>query len=148
MGEVPYQLKGNLKRLLKDFKEGNIPADTVGKFLAPVARLVHFCGADPGQVLRACIDRWRRQRVDTSFSDRVSQDEGEVWRVVNYLCRALEDGNGYQPRPEESSGIFREVVACWRRRGFDPVAYLLEDEAELPVTSTLDLGGVDFNFSY
>jgi hypothetical protein len=71
-----------------------------------------------------------------------------LWRVLNYLCRALEDGNGYQPRPEESSGIFREVVACWRRRGFDPVAYLLEDEAELPVTSTLDLGGVDFNFSY
>src|SRR5205823_3153670 len=78
MGQLPYKLKGNLKRLLKDFKAGAVPPDTVGTFVAVVARLVHFCGGDPGEVLRACLGRWRERGVDTAFSDRVSCAEGEL----------------------------------------------------------------------
>jgi hypothetical protein len=44
MGALPYKLKGNLKRLLWDFKLGTIPPDTIGKYIAIVARLLHFWG--------------------------------------------------------------------------------------------------------
>jgi hypothetical protein len=148
MGQLPYQLKGNFKRLLKDFKHGRIPPDTVGKFVAPIARLVHLWGGDPEEVIRACIERWREHGVDTSFSDRVSWDEDELWRVFGYLRDAIKQGNGYQAQPDVSTDILQKVVACWRQRGFDPVAYLLADDAELPVTSKIDVTDVPFEFKY
>jgi hypothetical protein len=78
----------------------------------------------------------------------VSCDEAELWRVFAYLRDAVEGGNAYQPAPEESEAVLKQVVACWRRKGFDPVAYLLADDAELPVTSKLDISDVDFSFNY
>jgi hypothetical protein len=146
MGSLPYKLKGNLKRLLRDFKLGNIPPDTIGTYIAIVARLLHFWGGDAEEVIQACIDRWHAKGVDTAFSDRVSFNEEELWRVFGYLQKAIENGNGYQAESEKSTEIFRQVVACWRQKGFDPVAYLLEDEAELPF-SGLDISDVDFKFT-
>jgi len=147
MGTLPYKLKGNLKRLLRDFKLGNILPDTIGKYIAVVARLLHFWGADAEQVIQACIDRWRALGIDTSFSDRVSGDENELWRVFAYLKEAIEQDNGYQAEPEQSTAIFQEVVACWRRKDFDPAVYLLNDDAELPATG-LDVADVEFRFDY
>jgi hypothetical protein len=67
--------------------------------------------------------------------------------VFAYVKEAIEQGNGYQAEPEQSTAIFQKVVACWRHKGFDPAVYLLSDAAALPATG-LEIADVDFSFDY
>jgi hypothetical protein len=55
---------------------------------------------------------------DPSFSDRLTGDIGELLRTDAYTARHIGDGNGYQPRPDESTEIFAGVKARCRHLGF------------------------------
>jgi hypothetical protein len=122
MGVVP-KFKGRFLRTMVDFFTGKIRPDddTIGKYLAPWARaiaIVEECD-DPDELkekLQRCIDLI----PDTSFSDRLSDSPAELERVMDYTLDAVIKNNGYQARPDESTGIFLKIKKKCDRIGFVP----------------------------
>ncbi|MBV9123674.1 MAG: hypothetical protein JO112_09985, partial [Planctomycetes bacterium] len=69
---------------------------------------------------------------DPGFSDRLSDDPGELERVLDYTIKAVIKGNGYQPRPEESTAIFLKLKKFCDRIGFVPSYPATWDELDKP----------------
>jgi hypothetical protein len=122
MGVVP-KFRGRFLRTMVDFFLGKIEpeADTIGKYLTPWARAIAFVEDcwdydDLKERLQRCIDII----PDPTFSDRLSDNSGELERVLDYTITAVIKGNGYQPRPEESTAIFLNLKKFCDRIGFVP----------------------------
>jgi hypothetical protein len=111
-------LKGRCARVLIDFWSGvEIPPDTIGTLLIVTLRVLKAEGlAEPDAL------QWVEERLlaldDTSFSDRLSGDFGELMRVTRAAARAVWADNGYQTDPQSSSSVLAKVVAIWGKRGF------------------------------
>jgi len=122
MGAVP-KFRGRFLRTMVDFFRGKSQPeeDTIDKYLTPWARaiaIVEDCWDldDLKEKLQGCIDLI----PDTSFSDRLSDNPGELERVLDYKLKAIINNNGYQPRPEESTRIFLNLKKFCDRIGFVP----------------------------
>ena len=122
MGTSP-KFRGRFLRTMVDFFTGKFQPDddTIGKYLTPWARaiaIVEEC-QDADELkdkLQRCIDLI----PDTSFSDRLSDDPGELERVMEYTLEAIIKNNGYQARPDESTRIFLNLKKLCDRIGFVP----------------------------
>ena len=122
MGVVP-KFKGRFLQTMVEFFTGKIQpeADTIGKYLTPWARaiaIVEDCHDvdELKEKLQRCID----VIPDTSFSDRLSDDPGELERVMEFTLEAIIKNNGYQPRPDESTRVFLNLKMLCDRIGFVP----------------------------
>jgi hypothetical protein len=117
MGSVgPF--RGCYYRKLIDFwSECRAPApDTIGIWLCGTLRALKA----EGRGLKEALG-WVEERLlslsDTSFSDRLTGDSGEPMRVTRLSAAAIWDGNGYQPRVEESDRKLAAAVAFLQRQG-------------------------------
>jgi hypothetical protein len=122
MGTSP-KFGGRFLRTMVDFFTGKVQpeADTIGKYLTPWARaiaIVEECDDfdELKEKLQCCIDLI----PDTSFSDRLSDNPGELERVIEYTLKAILKDNGYQARPDESTAIFLNLKKLCNRIGFVP----------------------------
>lgn len=128
------KFRGRFLRTTVDFFTGKFRPDddTIGKYLTPWARAIavvedcHDADELRDKLLR-CIDLI----PDTSFSDRLSDDPGELERVMDCTIAAILKGNGYQARPDESTTILRNLKKSCDRIGFvpsDPDTWAVLDE--------------------
>jgi len=122
MGTSP-KFRGRFLRTMVDFFTGKFQPDddTIGKYLTPWARaiaVVEDCQDvdELKEKLQRCIDLI----PDTGFSDRLSDDPGELERVMEYTLVAAVKNNGYQRRPDESTRIFLNLKKLCDRIGFVP----------------------------
>ena len=112
-------LKGRCAETLVDFWSGKEapPPDTLNIYLGVTLRIFKFEGMSE----QDAVD-WIEERLellpDTSFSDRLTDDFGEVMRVVQAIAKKVWLCNGYQPDPETSNAKLDATVTRWRDRGF------------------------------
>lgn len=85
---------------------------------------------------------------DKSFSDRLSSNISELLRTDAYTVNKIEDGNLYQPSPQESADIFARVKARCREIGFvfaDPSTWDIFNNRK---AFRFDLSDVDFSLTF
>jgi hypothetical protein len=149
MGKVE-PLRGHHLKFLTGVVLGteNLPDDTIGCWAAPALRhLMLVDGLDADEAL-AKLEEFYGMIPDPSFSDRLSKGAvGELLRTDAYTARHIEDGNGYQPRPDDSTDIFAGVRARCRQLGF-----VFADPATWEVLGgkgfSFDISDVDFSLSF
>ena len=97
-----------------------MPQDTIGSWAAPSLRqLMLVDGLDADEALNK-IEQFYEMIPDKGFSDRLSSGSiTELLRSDAYTANNIEEGNGGQPRPEESTEIFAGVKTYCERIGFD-----------------------------
>ena len=112
-------LKGRCAETLVDFWSGKEvpPADTLNIYLGVTLRIFKFEGMTEEDAVGWIEDRLNLL-PDTSFSDRLTDDFGEVMRVVQATAKKIWCCNGYQHDPEGSNAKLDATVARWRERGF------------------------------
>ncbi len=112
-------LKGRCAESLVEFWSGKgiPPADTLNIYLVVTLRIFKAEGLSE----QDAVD-WIENRLellpDTTFSDRLTDDFGEVMRVARATAQQIWACNGYQPDPETSNAKLRATVDAWRDRGF------------------------------
>ena len=122
MGRSP-KFRGRFLRTMVDFFTGKFQPDddTIGKYLTPWARTIAIVeGCDDFDELKERLQRCVALIPDTSFSDRLSDDPGELERVFDFTLKAVLKNNGYQARPDESTRIFLNLKKSCDRIGFVP----------------------------
>src|SRR5262249_33266524 len=119
MGKIE-PLKGRHLKFLTGVVLGTekMPDDTIGCWGAPALRhLMLVDGLDADAAL-AKIEEFYGRIPDTAFSGRPTCNLGELLRTDVYTASHIQDGNLYQPRPEESTDIFAQVKARCERLSF------------------------------
>jgi hypothetical protein len=148
MGQVG-PLRGRHLRFLTGVVLGTetMPDDTIGCWAAPALRhlmLVDGLGADEAL---AKVEEFYQMIPDPSFSDRLTVDIGELLRTDAYTARHVGDGNGYQPRPDESTDIFAGVKARCQQLGLvfaDPSTWDVLGRRGF----SCDISDVDFSLTF
>jgi hypothetical protein len=148
MGQVG-PLRGRHLRFLTGVVLGTeaMPDDTIGCWAAPALRhlmLVDGLGADEAL---AKVEEFYGLIPDPSFSDRLMGNIGELLRSDAYTARHIGDGNGYQPRPDESTDIFAGVKARCQQLGFvfaDPATWGVLGRKGF----NIDIGDMDFSLTF
>jgi hypothetical protein len=113
------RLKGRCLKTLFDFWTGiTLPEkDTIGKYAVVTARLICKQGLLDEE---ECLD-WLEEAFlalpHQAFSDRLSDDFGELMRVTGKVVEAVYRDNGYQAAPEESGKKLEAVIAYCQQHG-------------------------------
>ena len=124
MGRSP-KFRGRFLRTMVDFFTGKFQPDddTIGKYLTPWARTIAIVeGCDDFDELKERLQRCIDLIPDNSFSDRLSDDPGELERVIDFTLDAILKNNGYQARPDQSTRILTNLKKQCDRIGFVPSA--------------------------
>lgn len=132
------RFKGRFLRTMVDFFTGGHrpEPDTIGKYLTPWARAIAVVeGCDEFDELKARLQRCIDLIPDTGFSDRLTDDPGELERVLDYALKAVLDGNRYQPHPEASTAILAGLKKTCDRIGFVPSDPATWDALDRPQAS-------------
>jgi hypothetical protein len=149
MGKIE-PLKGRHLEFLTGVVLGTetMPNDTIGCWAAPALRhLMLVDGLDADEAL-AKIEEYYEMIPDPGFSDRLAGNIAELLRTDAYTVRHIEDGNLYQPRPDESSEIFAAVKARCQQIGFvfaDPRTWDVLDRCK---RHRVDISDVDFSLTF
>jgi hypothetical protein len=118
MGDIG-KLKGRCARTLINFwSELKKPEeDTIGKFVIVTLRVLKFEGLRADEAVEWVEERLQALRY-TEFGDRLTDDFGEIQRVMAYAVEAVWSRNGYQKDPESSDAKLKASVEAWARTGF------------------------------
>lgn len=143
-------LKGRHLKFLTGVVLGTeaMPDDSIGCWAAPALRhLMLVDGLDADEALEK-IEEFYQMIPDPAFSDRLSGNIAELLRTDAYTAKHIEDGNLYQPRPDESLEIFSRVKARCQQLGFvfaDPSTWHVLDSRK---GFHVDISDVDFSLTF
>jgi hypothetical protein len=148
MGQVG-PLRGRHLRFLTGVVQGTevLPDDTVGCWAAPALRhlmLVDGLGADEAL---AKLEEFYGMIPEPAFSDRLTGNIAELLRTDAYTASHIEEGNLYQPRPDDSTEIFAGVKARCQQLGFvfaDPSTWGVLGRTGF----NCDISDVDFSLTF
>jgi hypothetical protein len=148
MGKIE-PLKGRHLKFLTGVVLGaeKMPEDTIGSWAAPALRhLMLVDGLDADEALEK-IEEFYQMIPEPGFSDRLTGNVGELLRTDAYTARHIEEGNLYQPRPDESSEIFSRVKARCQQIGFvfaDPSTWNVLERKGF----SFDISDADFSLTF
>lgn len=119
------------RKLVDFWRQNEIPADdTIDIFLTVTARVLKAEGMS-----RVEAEMWITQRLEgfkqTEFSDRLTDDPEELFRVLGHKLDRIWTDNGYQLDAALSDMKLKESVRAWTKKGFqlsDPETW---DRAQL-----------------
>ena len=113
------RMKNSYRRTLVDFWTGKVtPADTLNTAIVLTARMLPFYYEDEEDAIEF-LEELVEDLPDTAFSDRLSSgDMKEVSRIIRNTVRRVYNGNGGQPRIDESNWRLAETKKAWDRAGF------------------------------
>ena len=118
MGNIG-KLKGRCaSTLVRFWTELDVPEDdTIGKYVIVTLRILKYEGLDRDEAVAWIEDRLQALKY-TEFSDRLTDNFGELQRVMAYAVDAVWENNGYQKDPVLSDSKLTVTVDAWYRRGF------------------------------
>jgi hypothetical protein len=135
MGDIG-KLKGRCaSTLVRFWSELDVPKDdTIGKYVIVTLRILKYEGLSSDEAVA-----WVEERLQaleyTEFSDRLTDNFGELQRVTAFAVDAAWTNNGYQKYPVVSEEKLRAAVEAWSRRGFklhDPTTWDNHQQAAVP----------------
>ena len=135
MGSVG-SLKGRCaSALVRFWSELDVPEDdTIGKYVIVTLRILKYEGLGSDEAVEWVEDRLQALKY-TEFSDRLTDDFGELQRVTAYAVEAVWANNGYQKDPVTSEAKLQAAVAAWGKKGFrlhDPATWHKHRQAVVP----------------
>jgi hypothetical protein len=135
MGSIG-SLKGRCaSALVRFWSELDVPEDdTIGKYVIVTLRILKFEGLTSDDALAWVEDRLQALKY-TEFSDRLTDNFGELQRVTAYAVDAVWTSNGYQKDPVTSEAKLKAAVAAWSKQGFrlhDPATWDKHRQAVVP----------------
>jgi hypothetical protein len=135
MGDIG-KLQGRCaSTLVKFWSEMDVPEqDTIGKYLIATLRILRYEGLTREEAVAWVEDRLQALEY-TEFSDRLTDNLGELQRVMDYAVNAVWRNNGYQKDPVQSEAKLKAAVDAWSRRGFylhDPDTWHQHRQAVVP----------------
>lgn len=118
--DVVVRYKGRCAAVLTSFLRGDFRPedDTIELYTTACLRvLVVVEGMDDAEAVDWL---WARLEAlpDSSFSDRLSHDPGELLRVLRKTARKIRLDNGWQKDPASSYRILAKAREAWARSGF------------------------------
>ena len=127
-----------------------MPDDTIGRWAAPALRhLMLVDGLNADEALGK-IEEFYEMTPNKAFSDRLSGGNiGELLRTDAYTTEKIEEGNLYQPQPEESTEIFARVKSRCQQLGFvfaDPSTWHVLDSRKR--CRFHDISEMDFSLTF
>jgi hypothetical protein len=135
MGDIG-KLKGRCaSALVRFWSELDVPKDdTIGKYVIVTLRILKYEGLSSDEAVA-----WVEERLQAleyiEFSDRLTDNFGELQRVMAFAVDAVWKNNGYQKDPVLSEDKLRAAVETWSRRGFklhDPTTWDNHKQAVVP----------------
>jgi hypothetical protein len=135
MGSIG-SLKGRCaSALVRFWSELDVPEDdTIGKYIIVTLRVLKYEGLSSDEA----VD-WIEERLQaleyTEFSDRLTDNFGELQRVMAFAVEAVWTNNGYQKDPVTSEAKLKAAVAAWSKKGFclhDPATWNKHKQAVVP----------------
>ncbi len=135
MGSIG-SLKGRCaSALVRFWSELDVPEDdTIGKYVIVTLRILKYEGLSRDEAVAWVEDRLQALK-HTEFSDRLTDDFGELQRVTAFAVDAVWKYNGYQKDPATSEAKLKAAVEAWSRRGFklhDPATWDKHRQAVVP----------------
>ena len=135
MGSIG-SLKGRCaSALVRFWSELDVPEDdTIGKYVIVTLRILKHEGLSSDDAVEWVEDRLQALKY-TEFSDRLTDDFGELQRVTAYAVEAVWKNNGYQHDPATSEAKLQAAVAAWGKKGFrlhDPATWHKHRQAVVP----------------
>jgi hypothetical protein len=135
MGDIG-RLKGSCAQALVRFwSELDVPEDdTVGKYIIVTLRILKFEGLSQEEAVAWVEDRLQALKY-TEFSDRLTENFGELQRVMAYAVEAVWTSNGYQKDPALSEAKLKAAVSVWATKGFrlhDPATWHKNKQIVVP----------------
>jgi hypothetical protein len=135
MGNIG-SLKGRCaSALVRFWSELDVPADdTIGKYVIVTLRILKFEGLTSDDAVAWVEDRLQALEY-TEFSDRLTDNFGELQRVMAFAVEAVWKNNGYQKDPITSEAKLKAAVEAWSRRAFklhDPATWDKHKQAVVP----------------
>ena len=135
MGSIG-SLKGRCaSALVRFWSELDVPEDdTIGKYVIVTLRILKYEGLSSDEAVAWVEDRLQALKY-TEFSDRLTDDFGELQRVTAFAVDAVWKNNGYQKDPVTSEAKLKAAVEAWSRRGFklhDPATWDKHKQAVVP----------------
>jgi hypothetical protein len=135
MGSIG-SLKGRCaSALVRFWSELDVPEDdTIGKYVIVTLRILKYEGLSSDEA----VD-WIEERLQaleyTEFSDRLTDNFGELQRVMAFAVEAVWTNNGYQKDPVTSAAKLKAAVEAWSKKGFrlhDPATWNKHKQAVVP----------------
>jgi hypothetical protein len=121
--------------LVRFWSELDMPADdTIGKYVIVTLRILKYEGLSSDDALAWVEDRLQALKY-TEFSDRLTDNFGELQRVMAFAVDAVWTNNGYQKDPITSEAKLKAAVAAWSKKGFrlhDPATWDKHKQAVVP----------------
>jgi hypothetical protein len=135
MGSIG-SLKGRCaSALVRFWSELDVPEDdTIGKYVIVTLRILKFEGLSSDDAVAWIEDRLQALTY-TEFSDRLTDNFGELQRVMAFAVDAVWKNNGYQKDPVTSEAKLKAAVAAWSKKGFrlhDPTTWHKHKQAVVP----------------
>jgi hypothetical protein len=135
MGSIG-SLKGRCaSALVRFWSEMDVPADdTIGKYIIVTLRILKYEGLSRDEAVAWVEDRLQALEY-TEFSDRLTDNFGELQRVMAFAVDAVWKNNGYQKAPALSEAKLKAAVAAWSKKGFrlrDPATWHNHKRAVVP----------------
>jgi hypothetical protein len=135
MGSIG-SLKGRCaSALVRFWSELDVPEDdTIGKYIIVTLRFLKFEGLSSDEAVAWVEDRLQAMKY-TEFSDRLTDNFGEIQRVTAFAVDAVWTNNGYQKDPATSEAKLKAAVAAWGKKGFrlhDPATWHKHKQAVVP----------------
>ncbi len=135
MGSIG-SLKGRCaSALVRFWSELDVPEDdTIGKYVIVTLRILKFEGLSSDEAVAWVEDRLQALKY-TEFSDRLTDNFGELQRVTAFAVDAVWKNNGYQKDPVTSEAKLKAAVEAWGKKGFrlhDPATWDKHKQAVVP----------------
>ena len=135
MGSIG-SLKGRCaSALVRFWSELDVPEDdTIGKYVIVTLRILKYEGLSRDDAV-AWVEERLQALKNTEFSDRLTDDFGELQRVMAFAVDAVWKNNGYQKDPVTSEAKLKAAVEAWGKKGFrlhDPATWDKHRQAVVP----------------
>jgi hypothetical protein len=135
MGSIG-SLKGRCaSALVRFWCELDMPEDdTIGKYIIVTLRILKYEGLSSDDAVEWVEDRLQALKY-TEFSDRLTDNFGELQRVMAFAVDAVWINNGYQKDPALSEAKLKAALAAWSKKGFrlrDPATWDKHKQAVVP----------------
>jgi hypothetical protein len=121
--------------LVRFWSELDVPEDdTIGKYIIVTLRILKYEGLSSDDAVAWVEERLQALQY-TEFSDRLTDNFGELQRVMGFAVDAVWKNNGYQKDPVASEAKLKAAVVAWSRRGFkvhDPATWHKHKRAVVP----------------
>ena len=117
MGSIG-SLKGRCaSALVRFWSELDVPEDdTIGKYVIVTLRILKYEGLSRDDAV-AWVEERLQALKNTEFSDRLTDDFGELQRVTAFAVDAVWKNNGYQKDPATSEAKLKAAVEAWVETG-------------------------------